>query len=72
MLMSIGLLRNTKVLLTECLHQDPPALMAVTLSWEIRRADIAAEAAIERPAQALHQADPYTKAHEVKKYSSVC
>lgn len=70
--MSIGLLRNTKVLPTEHLHQDPPALMAVTLSWEIRRADVAAEVAIEWPTQALHQAYPYTKAHEVKKYSLVC
>ena len=40
-----------------------PALMAVAVSWEIRRADTAAAEGIARPAQALHQANPYTKAH---------
>jgi len=57
---------------TECLRQDPPALMAVALSWETRRADTEAEEDVACLAQALHQADPYTKPHEAKKYSSVC
>lgn len=60
------------MLLTECLRQDPPALMTVALSWKTRRVDTAAEEGIACPAQEPHQADPYTKAHKVKTYSSVC
>lgn len=39
---------------------------AVTLPSEIRRAGTAAAAGIAHPAQALHQPEPYTKAHKVK------